>query len=192
MQYSYEQLKQIIQNRRSIYPASYINKEIPTDVIQEILNSANYAPTHKKTEPWRFVVLRGDAKIRLGQTLARLYKEKVHPDLFLEKKYTSFSIKAEQAGCIIAICVQYHPEKLPAWEEVAAVAAAVQNMALTATALGVGSYWSSPPLISALPDFLELSENQECIGLFYMGYHEQTELPVKRGDISLKVKWWDQ
>ncbi len=192
MNTAYEILQHIIKNRRSIYPKSYLEKVIPEEVIKAILESANYAPTHKITEPWRFVIIQGEAKEKLGQELAIRYQELTSPENFLEKKQASFITKTSQAACIIAICIQYHPEKLPAWEEVAAVAAAVQNMALTATSLAVGAYWSSPTLINHLDGFLGLGENEKCLGLFYMGYHENQPTEAKRTSIEGKVRWMKQ
>jgi nitroreductase len=148
-----ETLTKIIKGRRSIFPASYIKKEIPKELIEQILESANYAPTHKLTQPWRFVVIRNEAKTRLGQTLGQLYTAKVPAEKFMQKKFDSFAQKTAQAECILAVNIQFHPDKLPDWEEIAAVACAVQNMALTAEALNIGAYWSSPPLIEGLGDF---------------------------------------
>ncbi|TKC10743.1 nitroreductase [Pedobacter polaris] len=189
---NYEVLSNIIKNRRSIFPISYIQKEIPVAVIEQILENANYAPTHKLTQPWRFVVMRKEAKGRLGATLGDLYKSNVPENQFLQKKHASFSEKANQADCILAINIQFHPNELPAWEEIAAVGCAVQNMALTAEALGVGAYWSSPPLIDDLGDFLGLAENEKCFGLFYMGYHNEESRNANRTPITEKVKWLEK
>jgi len=189
---NYEVLSSVIKNRRSIFPASYIQKEIPIAAIEQILESANYAPTHKLTEPWRFTVIRKDAKARLGETLGNLYKSKIPAHQFLQKKYDSFSEKTSQAGCIIGINIQFHPDKLPAWEEIAAVGCAVQNMALTAETLNIGAYWSSPPLIDDLGEFLGLAENEKCFGLFYMGYHNEEPKQANRTPITEKVKWLDK
>jgi len=188
---TYDVLSKIIKGRRSIFPASYIKKEIPTAIIKHILESANYAPTHKLTQPWRFVVIRKEAKNRLGETLGKLYKKLTDADKFLQKKHDSFLEKTSQAECILAINIQFHPNKLPAWEEIAAVSCAVQNMALTAKTLGVGTYWSSPTLIDDLDDFLGLIENEKCFGLFYMGYHNETALEASRTPIEKKVKWME-
>lgn len=189
MNSNFETLTKIIKNRRSIFPDSYIQKEIPTELIEQLLESANYAPTHKLTQPWRFVVIRKDAKARLGATLGQLYKEKVGSDSFLQKKFDSFAQKTAQADCILAINVQFHPDKVPSWEEIAAVACAVQNIALTCEALEIGAYWSSPPLIGYLGPFLELSENEKCFGLFYMGYHEEEVRDANRTPMADKIKW---
>ena len=70
-----EVLKNIIETRRSIFPKSYSTEEINENVLNEILNSANFAPNHKRTKPWRLKVFRGGEKNKLGATLAEIYKE---------------------------------------------------------------------------------------------------------------------
>ncbi|SDE21387.1 nitroreductase family protein [Pedobacter soli] len=191
MSTNYEIVSKVIKERRSIFPASYIKKEIPVEVINQILETANYAPTHKLTEPWRFVVIRKAGLARLGEELGRLYKALVSPQQFLQKKYDSFAEKTGQADCIIAINMQVSG-KIPEWEELAAVACAVQNMAITAESLKVGAYWSSPPLIDDLDDFLNLKANEKCIGLFYMGYHNEKPWTTNRGPMSEKVSWIEE
>lgn len=183
-------LSNIIKNRRSIYPASYIQKEIPKNLIEQILANANDAPTHKLTQPWRFTVMRNEAKTKLGVELQKIYKAIIPSEKFLQKKYDSFATKTAQAECIIAINIQFSG-KIAEWEEVAATACAVQNMALTAEALQIGAYWSTPPLITGLGDFLGLAENEKCYGLFYMGYHEEEPRAANRTPIAEKVKWME-
>ncbi len=190
MNNEFDVLSKIIKSRRSIYPASYIQKEIPTTVIEQILASANNAPTHKLTQPWRFTVIRNEAKTKLGVALQKIYQETMPAEKFLQKKYDSFAVKAAQAQCIIAINIQFSG-KIAEWEEVAATACAVQNMALTAESLDVGAYWSTPPLIAGLGDFLGLAENEKCYGLFYMGYHEEEPRAANRTPMAEKVKWME-
>jgi nitroreductase len=189
MKEEFEIVTRLIKERRSIFPPSYTGQEIPKEAIEAILESANYAPTHKLTEPWRFMVFRKAAKSRLAAELARLYKETTPPHNFLQKKYDSITLKFDQSDTVIVINAQLHPAKLPEWEEVAALGCAVQNMALTAEALGIGGYWSSPGTIDALTDFLGLQENEKCYGLYYMGYHKEEPKPANRRPISEKVKW---
>ncbi|WP_316800692.1 nitroreductase [Pedobacter frigidisoli] len=188
MSTAYETIVKVIKERRSIFPASYIKKEIPVEVINQILETANYAPTHKLTQPWRFTVIRKGALAKLGEELGKLYKELVSPQNFLQKKYDSFAEKTDQADCIIAINMAVSG-KIPEWEELAAVSCAVQNMALTAESLKVGAYWSSPPLIDGLGEFLGLKANEKCIGLFYMGYHNEQPWKSNRTSIEEKVTW---
>lgn len=190
MNSEYEILSKIIKNRRSIFPASYTQEEISKEVIEQILESANYAPTHKLTQPWRFVVIKGEAKNKLGVKLAEIYKEIIPAEKFLQKKLDSIPLKVNQANCIIAVKVQFSG-KIPEWEEIAAVSCAVQNMSLMAETFGVGAYWSSPPLIVGLSDFLQLAENEKCLGLFYMGYHNDEPRAANRTPIADKVRWME-
>ncbi|MHA4896191.1 nitroreductase family protein [Pedobacter sp. PWIIR3] len=184
-----EIISSIIKRRRSIFPISYTGEQIPVEVIKQILESANYAPTHKLTQPWRFIVFRNEGKENLGKELARLYKETTPEHQFLAKKYDSITEKAAQASCIITLNAKLSPEKLPEWEEIAALACAVQNMALTAEALSVGAYWSSPGMIADLKDYLNLEEQEKCFGLFYMGYHNEKPREAARTSIESKTKW---
>ena len=163
-----EILKEIIESRRSIFPKDYTGEEIEQEILDEILRSATFAPNHKRTKPWRFKIFKGEEKNRLGEKLAEIYKNTVAPQHFLEKKYLNISEKATKANVIVTISVNFSG-LLPEWEEIAATAMAVQNMYLTCTAHGIGSYWSSPGMIKHLDDFLNLEENQKCYGLFYMG-----------------------
>lgn len=185
-----EQINELIKNRRSIFPKSYIDKPIPKEIIQQVLENANWAPTHKLTEPWRFKVFRGDALAKLGQQLSEVYKTITPAEKFSEMKYKKPQKKAALSDTMIAICMQRDPkESIPEWEEVAAVGAAVQNMYLTCTAYDIGCYWSSPGTIKYLDEFLKLKEGEKCLGFLYMGYHEMPKIEGMRRSIDEKVEW---
>ncbi len=163
-----EILKQIIESRRSIYPKEYSGEKIPENILQEILNSAQFAPNHKKTKPWRFKILQNEELTDLGTELQKIYQENTPKLLFLQKKYDDFAVKISQSDAVIPIVVSLSG-LVPEFEEICAVAMAVQNMYLTCTVNKVGCYWSSHNVINHLSEFLKLEENQRCIGLFYMG-----------------------
>ena len=183
-------LNQLIKNRRSIFPQTYTDQPIPQDIIEQILENANWAPNHKKTEPWRFKVFQGAALERLSNYLGEWYVANTPEEKFSEKKLEKTKKKPMQSACVIAICMQRDPkESLPEWEEIAAVACAVQNMWLSCTAYNIGCYWSSPRSIIEAREFLELGEKEQCFGLFYMGYHNMPLIESQRGDIKEKVSW---
>lgn len=190
---SAEAINELIKNRRAIFPNTYINHPIPEEHIQQILENANWAPTHRKTQPWRFKVFRKAALERLSEYLAGWYKEHTPMAKFSEKKYEKTKAKPLQSDCVIAICMQRDlEERVPEWEEIAAVACAVQNMWLSCTAYGIGCYWSSPKSILEANDFLKLKEGEQCLGLLYMGYHEMPLLPGDRTPIEEKVIWLEE
>lgn len=183
-------VSQLIRKRRSIFPDQYNDKPIPDAIIWEILENANWAPTHRLTEPWRFKVFKGKALERLSNYLADYYEKNTPETAYSEIKLKKTRQKPLRSGCVIAICMQRDLlERVPEWEEIAAVATAVQNMWLSCAALNIGCYWSSPQSALDANEFLNLAEGERCLGLFYMGYHAMPEMEVKRQPIADKVVW---
>ncbi len=186
-----KELDKLIRTRRSVYPHMYTEEEISEDLVGELLEAARWAPTHKHTEPWRFKIFSGPAKERLGNFLAEEYKRRTPPEKFLERKYLKSQKNPVRSSHVIAICMQRDPEaSIPEWEEIAAVAMAVQNIWLSCHARGIGAYWSSPKTIVDNTEFLNLKEGERCLGLLYMGIpKEGIELEVKREEMRGKVEW---
>jgi hypothetical protein len=52
-----EQVAALIAGRRAIFPKDMNGEAVSRGEIEALLTAANWAPTHKKTQPWRFVVL---------------------------------------------------------------------------------------------------------------------------------------
>ncbi|WP_108867834.1 nitroreductase [Aquimarina aquimarini] len=187
----------IIRNRRSIYANEFTGEDIPDKILQEILVNATWAPTHKMTEPWRFIVFKGKYLEEYGQYVSEYYKEyykdKLSHDDFIAKCdfLREYPLKA---ACMIGVILDKHPKaNLPEWEEVAAVSSAVQNMALTCTAYNIGSYWSTPD--SAI-DFVKkfgLKENEQSLGLVFLGCYDHTNhhSKKKRSSIDEKVSYME-
>ena len=184
----FETIKDIINHRRAVFPASYSTREISKETLTELLSCADAAPTHKRTQPWRFVVFRGQGLQRLADQLADLYQAHTPPEQFLQKKMDSTREKVLQSGAVIAIVTAYSGA-VPQWEELAATACAVQNLWLAASAAGIGGYWSSPGSIKHIGDFIGLEANEECIGYFYMGYHDEPPRTPTRAPLDGKVRW---
>lgn len=179
----------LIKSRRSIMPNQYNKSIIEDSDINLILEAANWAPTHKKTEPWRYKVLKNQIKDDFGKFLAKKYKEST-PN-FANFKYNNFIEKTKKSSVIILICMQRDPnESLPEWEEIASVSMSVQNMWLMATNLKIGAYWSSPRLINFIDEFIPLEKGESCLGIFYMGKYDDRTFLRKPRPIDDKVKWF--
>ena len=178
-----------IRFRRSVMQPAFSNQEVTKEEIETLLEAANAAPTHKRTQPWRFVVFKGEGLKRLGDELAQIYKQTTPPEKYNEIAEQNMAKKATMSKAAIAIIVNYTGE-LPEWEELAATACAVQNMWLASCSIGLGGYWASPGLIKHLGDFLKLEENQQCLGFFYVGRPDQQDdrEPV-RTPITERVRW---
>lgn len=192
MQYNVAEITHLIQNRRSIFPRQYSGEAIEDSLVEQVLEAANWAPTHKRTEPWRFMVFQGEGLKKLADYQAGMYKKHTPSEKYQEVKYEKLKNNPLKASHIIAICMKRQAnESLPEIEEVCAVACAVQNMALMATALGIGSYWSTGGVtyIDEAKPFFKLEEKDKLLGLFYLGYIAKPAPEGKRGAIQEKTLW---
>ncbi|MEZ6128296.1 MAG: nitroreductase [Planctomycetaceae bacterium] len=185
-------LKTLMENRRSIRPADFSEQPVHDEVIWQMLSNANWAPTHGMTEPWRFFVYSGTAKSRLGHRLVEIYQQTTPPESWKPAKISTLISNARQSSHLIVIAMKrQESERIPEIEEVEAVACAVQNLHLTATAYGVGGYWSSGTAICSeqLRDDLGLSNKDRVLGLFYVGYPKGEWPAGRRSPITDKVVW---
>lgn len=177
-----------IQFRRTVNQNNFTDQDIDKEDILTILQAANAAPTHKRTQPWRFVVFRKEGLQRLGNELARIYQAVTPPEKYTELAEQNMAKKATMSNVAIAIIVNYTGE-LPEWEELAATSCAVQNLWLAAHSLGLGGYWATPGLINHMGEFLQLESNQKCVGLFYLGHHDSEPREPARSPIEDKIRW---
>lgn len=188
-------ITEVIRNRRTIKPKQFDDREIDDSILRTMLQNANWAPTHGMTEPWRFVVFRGESRKRLAEFLAETYKSLTTPETYKPNKYEGMRQNAMLAPVVIAVGMKRQPsEKISELDELQAVACAVQNLHLTATAFGLGGFWSTNVAATsdAMRDFIGLSGKDRALGLFYVGYPAIDWPESTRGPIDEKVKWHDQ
>jgi len=174
MSLSLDQVSSLIRHRRSIKPAG-MDREKPLDraTLLTLLENATWAPTHGMTEPWRFRVFEGLAREGLAETLQSLYRQTMPAAEQREDKFAKLRDNVLQAPTVIA-CWMHRGVvgKIPVLEEIEAVACAMQNILLSASAIGLGSFWSSPPLLEteAFRHWLGIREQDRCVGLLYLGW----------------------
>ncbi len=184
-----------ITRRRSIKPVDMDpQRTVERDLLMALFQNANLAPTHGLTEPWRFTVFQGGARQELAETMQRIYKEITPENEFREDKMRKMAENPLLASAIITIgMARKGGDKIPEIEEVEAVACAVQNMHLTASAAGLAAYWSSPPLTGTrqFTEWLGLGEQDRCLGLFYVGWPKpgfNWPKPVRK-PVDEKISW---
>lgn len=192
MKFNIEEVNRLIKTRRSIYPNMYTGEVIDDSIIENILENANWAPTHALTEPWRFTVFKGEGLKKLAVFQSDLYKKtSLESDKFDENKFNKLATKPLKASHIISIGMKRcERENIPEIEEVEAVACAVQNMYLTATALGIGCYWGSGGVtyLNEAKSFFGLGGKDKLLGFMYLGIPQKWP-EGKRKPIDEKVIW---
>jgi nitroreductase len=165
---------------------------IPRQVIEQLLSAAVQAPNHHRVRPWRFVVLQGDARLRLGETMAQALLQR-QPEARDEALAVERS-KPLRAPLLIAVGVDKPAEpKVLEIENVCAVAAAVQNLLLAAHALGLGAMWRTGPaaLDPQIKTFLGFAPDQHLIGFIYIGYPEGEQIFPERPSFVDRTVWME-
>ncbi len=187
------QVKKIIAERRTVKPDTYSTETIDDHFINQILEQANWAPTHGYTEPWRFVVYKGEGLERLGKFLADYNQPDPNAEDFNQMRYDRLYKRPQMASHVIGIAMKPGTNpKIPEIEEVSAVAMAVQNMWLMTQALGLAGYWSTGQVAFSdqLRDFMGLDDSHKSLGLFYLGKPGKENPQGRRiSDITEKVRW---
>src|SRR5687767_8938793 len=107
MVFDLEALDNIIKGRRSVFPQDYTGERIDDLIVKKILETAIWAPSHKMTQPWRFVVFTGAALTSLAEAQAEIYKKVTTADgSFKEQKYQNLLTKPLLSSHIIAVLMK--------------------------------------------------------------------------------------
>ena len=178
-----------IKRRRSI---GKMTQEQPTRrQIEKLLEAATHAPNHHKVEPWKFIVLAGKAREELGMVM----EESLAGRLGETSSKTAQALLNKERNKLmrspIVIVVVAEAPKLPkvlAIENIAAAAAATQNMLLTAEEMGLAAMWRTgdaafDPHVKA---WLGLEPEDQIVSFLYLGFPAIPRL--ERHPISFEEK----
>ncbi len=184
------ELLELIHTRHSIPKVK--PDPIPKALIEKLLSAAVQAPNHHRVRPWRFVVLQGEARDRLGEIMASSLKNR-NPDA-LEEALAVERSRPLRAPLLIAVGVDKPSEpKVLEIENVCAAAAACQNLLLAAHALGLGAMWRTGPaaLDAQVKAFLGFTPDQHLIGFLYIGYPDGEFKALERPSFEDRTVWMD-
>lgn len=186
-------IDEIIQNRRSVFPQDYTGKKVSDEAVRRIIDNARWAPTHKLTEPWRFLVFTGDGIKALAKFQSELYKKVTEADgTFKEANYQKLLTKPMLSSHIIAVLMQRDEKRsVPEVEETGAVFCAIQNMYLTASAYGLGAYLSTGGItyFEEAKEFFGLEKEDRLIGFFHLGIPKKNYPASKRKPLEEICHW---
>ncbi|MDE7210328.1 MAG: nitroreductase family protein [Lachnospiraceae bacterium] len=220
---------QAIAERRSI--RRYTDKDVPRRMIEEIIQAGILAPSAKNRQPWKFVVVTGNAKTKMlaamQKGLAREKKEPLLPESALhlsgaehtlsimrQAPVTIFimNVLAEKIGnCVLGdapkkemggMLWQDTPEKACGEQfstedriteicNTQSIGAAIENMALAATDLGLGSLWICDTFFAQNELDEWLGAEGELFAALTIGYADETPHARPRKSMEDVVEWRD-
>lgn len=160
------------------------DKPVPRELIEKVLKAGTWAPTHHRSEPWRFVTFSGEGRNKLAAALPEGKQNKVFraPVVIL-------------VWCAAGRSANKNP---PVWEDHAATAACCQNMLLAAHELGLGAIWRSGKFVDlvsvhALCEGYDAAKGDRVMGFIYLGYPDPAKPEPLRPQPKLenKLTWFD-
>jgi nitroreductase len=160
-----------------------LDRAVPPELVHELCEIAGSAPNHKRTWPWRFCLFTGEGRAALGETYAAALELRGADEAKVAKTRTKYL----RAPAMLLVG-STSPEPGRVLEDGYAVAAALQNLLLAATAAGLASFWSSPPVLDA-PAVLRLAgfpEGTQIVGVVYLGWPARDVETPPRPPVELR------
>jgi len=192
--------------RRSV--RSYLNREVPEEVIERVLEAARWAPTPHGRQPWRFAVLRREkTKTRLAKAMGEEWRANLEMDgqsaEVVEKRLQGSRKRLLDAPVLVLLCLysedlDVYPDAVRQQSEtmmaVQSLGAAAENALLAAYSLGLDAGWVCAPLFcpEKVTEALGLDPRLIPHALLTLGYAEG-DPPKRRVRKSLDelVNYWD-
>ena len=180
-----------IYQRRSV--RNYSDKDVPDEIIKEIIKAGTYAPTAVNKQPWRFVVVKNRQLIEEYDERARkaflvAFKDTENPDMVRYVQYLSNPKTRIFFGAPVLILIFASPDVIIDHD----CALAAENMMLAAHSLGIGSCWIGLALgLGNDSEFLKeagVPDGHKLIAPLIFGYpaKEKLKAPARNSDVILK------
>lgn len=180
---------------RASVPADRLVEPAPGDAqIETLVGAAVTAPDHGGLQPWRFIVIRGDARSRLGEVFAEAARQRApQTDAGTLEKLRQKPLRAPLIIAVAAAVDADHP-KVPVIEQLQSASAAAQQLQLAAAALGFGSIWltGAPAHDPAVAEALGLDFDDRLVGFIYLGTAAGPVTAPPRPDPAGFIREWSE
>lgn len=161
--------------------------------LEDILNVAARVPDHRRLEPWRFIVLTGDARKHFGSALARIHDANT-PDATEADVMEAANLPLRAPTLVTVVSSPDYSHRTPVWEQELSAGAVCHNLLLAANAAGWAGVWLSewPAFDDSVKELLGLSETERVAGFIYLGTATMDSPERARPDISAKITYWNK
>lgn len=163
---------------------------LPHETIEKLLSAGAQAPNHHKVRPWRFVILTGDGRKKLGDVFAASFADR-NPGAPPEALDKPRGLPL-RAPVVIAVGADKPGEpRIIEVENISAASAACQNILLAAHALGLGAIWRTGEWARdpKVKEFLGFDADQHIVGFIYVGYPDVTPEAYIRIGYEDRARW---
>jgi nitroreductase len=181
-----------LNTRHSVAPPFLAGPGPDEAMLAQILAAGASAPDHGRLRPWRFIVIRGAARERLGEVFADALAKRQPdaPESALEQERG----RALRAPVVIAVVAKLEPKhpKIPEFEQILSAGAACENILLAAHAQGFGAKWltGTNAYDAHVAAALGLEPDDRLAGFVHIGTVEGAPPQVPHADASACTVEW--
>jgi len=184
-----EQTIQLLQTRRSVLSKNLSTPGPNKEQLNTILEIATRVPDHRKLEPWRFIIVEGENRLKLGKRYCEIKLK--------DCDLTPEQIKAEQnrynhAPTVIVVVFSPVEHKTPVFEQLLSCGAVCQHINLASSALGFSSQWVTNwcAFDKSTQKELGLKAHESIAGFFHIGTAKCIPKERQRPDLTKKVDYY--
>lgn len=185
------ELNEVINKRKSI--RKYIDKDVPNELIEKLINAARLAPSAKNRQPWKYVIVKNETKNKIADIMIKQLQES---KISLERKIynTNSSVKAtaliiKQAPVLILV-FRYKDNNWIVGDALS-IGASIEHICLKATDLGLGSLWIRD-IVYTQNEIAHLvgKDNMELVCAVSIGYADDNSKVKKKKDLKEIMEWY--
>lgn len=166
---------------------------VSPEVIGRLLECAVRAPNHKLTEPWRFVVLTGEARDKFAEIRAQHRLKRFDNPSSPGAQAAAEKVRREsrETPAYVVVASVLSADDLTREEDYAATMMAIGNLIVAAQALGLGSFLRTGGVMKqpALLELAQIPENERVVAVVSLGYPSEKETPRRRKPWSELTRW---
>ena len=180
-----------ILSRRSVTARNMTEPGPSADELDKILRAGMRVPDHGRLGPWRFIVIKGEARVAFGDVLGEAFKNE-NPDAFEELVEVERE-RFQRAPVVIVVTSRVIKEhKIPEWEQTLSSGAACINLLNASHAIGYAAQWLTewPAYNEDVAAALGLEENERVAGFVYVGTPKEPPTERQRAEYEAVVSEW--
>ncbi|MGH7622129.1 MAG: nitroreductase family protein [Gemmatimonadaceae bacterium] len=182
-------LMNILRQRRSI--KRFTNRPVSRDEVETLLTAATLAPNHRLTQPWRFYVLGPHARLAYGLALGERKARKLDDAGAADVLRDKVAEEHRALPCMIAVAIARNESSEIAEEDYAAAMMGIENLALAAVELGLGTHIKTGGVMSdpAARAAVGVSDVERIIAIVNVGEPAEVPPPKPRRGASGLTTW---
>ncbi|GGD83965.1 nitroreductase family protein [Paenibacillus nasutitermitis] len=167
------ELAKLLKERRSVHV--FEDREVPLETVQELLETAVWVPNHRMTQPWRFVIIYGDGRKRLGALNPRGKGGFEKDPAKVAEMAQKFHNKMMGVPMYVVVLMKEHPVLGVREEDYASTSCIIHNLSLLLWEQGIGMVWESYGFMhdTGYREAVGACPGEKVVGSLHLGYPER-------------------